>query len=86
MAAPQIIVLPAIHLALIRMKPGTYGISYDIYTVKTEGNLPEGWDAPQGAQLLTNLKMTRSNLTNSCNISSAGSQPGTWPLLAVPVQ
>ena len=60
MAAPQIILPPAINLSLIQMKPGTYGISYDIYTAKTENHLPEGWDAPRGAQL-TNL-MNHKNI------------------------
>ncbi|KAF9232541.1 hypothetical protein BU15DRAFT_67364 [Melanogaster broomeanus] len=36
---------PAVRLLLILMPPGTYGISYDIYTAATENNLPDGWHA-----------------------------------------
>ena len=31
------------QLMLLEQPPGFYGISYDIYTRKTQDNLPVGW-------------------------------------------
>ncbi|KAH0826469.1 hypothetical protein J3R83DRAFT_5471 [Lanmaoa asiatica] len=37
-----------LYQRLLDMDPdGAYGISYDIYTRKTEADLPEGWHAPR---------------------------------------
>ncbi|KIO10573.1 hypothetical protein M404DRAFT_129331 [Pisolithus tinctorius Marx 270] len=39
----------ATYLTPLDQPPGSYGISYDIYTQKTEDNLPAGWNSYRGA-------------------------------------
>jgi hypothetical protein len=38
----------ALYLELLDHPPGAYGISYDIYTQRTEANLPQGWNSYRG--------------------------------------
>ncbi|KAI6146031.1 hypothetical protein BKA82DRAFT_3965289 [Pisolithus tinctorius] len=37
------------HWVLMHQPPGSYGISYDIYTRRTEDNLPAGWNSRRRA-------------------------------------
>ena len=39
---------PAFVLVLWNLPNGTYGISYDIFTRRTEDNPPYGWNAARG--------------------------------------
>ncbi|KAG6370891.1 hypothetical protein JVT61DRAFT_10914 [Boletus reticuloceps] len=48
-----LIVPHQLYQRLLDMDPGgAYGISYDIYTRKTEDDLPMGWNAPRAATYL----------------------------------
>ena len=39
---------PAMFLTLWVLPNGAYGLSYDMFSRKTEDNLPDGWNAPRG--------------------------------------
>ena len=44
----DVFIPPGIVWMLWNLPNGTYGISYDIFSRKTEDNLPHGWNAPRG--------------------------------------
>ena len=61
----------ATRARLLNMLEGTYGISYDIFTWKTEDDLPDRWNTYQGEpctgkpslQVLVSLKYTTTAAT-----------------------
>lgn len=49
MDAEDVPLIPmATQARLLNMLEGVYGISYDIFSRKTEDNLPDGWNARRG--------------------------------------
>ena len=45
---PNVNIPPEFVLTLWDLPEGTYGISYDIFTRRTEDNPPHGWNAARG--------------------------------------